>query len=118
MSKKVYYSFNCDKAEENNNFHLNSTEFYQFCTCQHPDTEKYYMRKFEVNEKNEFISVKRYRLTEKKLKEMIKKIPEHRFTLHSTYDFKGVDYPGMAEITLSRSDILGKASDYTGYAPF
>lgn len=117
MSKnKAYYSFNCDKIDDSTQ--ISETEFYQFCTHEHPDTKKYYMRKFEVSSSNEFTSVKRYRLTEKKLKEMLKDTPQHKYTLHSTFDFKDIEYPGMAEITLSRSDILDNKSEYTGYAKF
>lgn len=93
-------------------------EFFQLCTFVDPTTNRYHMRKFIINGKNEFSSIKDYRLKKKECKKFVQIRKPHEYKTYSQYDLNNVAPPNMQEVCTAKSNILGNDYDYTGYAPF
>ncbi len=99
-------------ASDNINF------YYQICTFPGPQTNKFHMRKFVINSKNEFIAINDYHLNKKQCKKFFAIKKPHEYKCYSVYSLDEVNYPNLSEVLTSKSDILSNSYDYTGFAPF
>jgi hypothetical protein len=120
MDRK-YYSF--EKFVDTNNIYgknlvYKKVDFYQIAIHKNPETNKYHLRKFTVDESNKFSDIKNYKLDEDNYKKLLKKLKSNEYKLYSVYTLDGVSYPDINDITLAQSDILCNNYDYTGYAPW
>lgn len=97
---------------------MSFTKFYQVCAFQNPYTNRYHVRKFIINDANEFINVKEYKLKRKRYQKFFEIKNSNEYKCYSTYDLKNVSYPAMADILTAKSSILGNNYGYTGFAPF
>ena len=91
---------------------------YQICTFPNPKTQRYHMRKFTLNGNNEFIDLRNYNLSKKQCKKFFKIKKSNEYKCFHTYSLDNIEYPKMADISLSRSNLLSQNNDYTGFAPF
>lgn len=94
------------------------TSFYQIASFVNPKTNKYHVRKFVINNKNEFVNVKEYNLSNKQYVRFFNKKKPNEYKLFAVYNLSMVNPPSMAEILISKSDILAVNSQYYGFAPF
>lgn len=90
--------------------------YYQICMFPNKDN-KFMVRKFTINGKNDFDKVKIYEVSRKLVDKLIKSKKKHQYKLYSTSDIKLVEYPKLADINLLKSDILNNHYNYSGYAP-
>lgn len=95
-------------------------KFYQVCTFKNPGTDKYHARKFIINQKNEFVSAKEYRLKRSQYKKLLDTKKPNEYKCYSTYDLKNISYPSVSDILLAKSQILASNDDagYADYAKF
>lgn len=92
--------------------------YYQICTFPNPSTSKFHMRKFVINDKNEFIAINDYHLNKKQAKKFFSMKKPHEYKCYSVYSLEDVNYPHLSEVLTSKSDILSNNYDYSGFAPF
>lgn len=85
---------------------LKVVRYYQICTFPHPKTNKYNIRRFIVNENNEFTDIQNMQLTEKQYKRVYEKILPNQYKSYATYSLDNIDYPCFADIVAAQSDIL------------
>lgn len=123
MNNNIRYRFvtknSYDPDENAQSEDLNSFSFfYQICAFPHPKTDKYHMRKFVINSKNEFLHTREYFLTKSQCKKFFKIKKQHEYKCYPVYTLNNINYPSLGEILDSRSSILNNNYDYSGYAPF
>lgn len=92
--------------------------FYQICSFRNPTTKAFHVRKFVINNKNEFANVKEYFLSRKQYKKLLEVKTPNEYKCFNTYDLKNIAYPTEADILVSKSQLLNNSYNYTGYAPF
>lgn len=97
---------------------LDIINYYQVATFADHNTNKYHLKKFVINENNQFIRLTEYRLTKRQMEKFLSKKKQNEYKLFSSYDLSGVNYPNNGDISLARSSILGEDSSYSGYAAF
>jgi hypothetical protein len=88
-------------------------KYYQVCAFKHPSTNKYDVRKFIINEKNEFISITKRKYNDAQYAKFFKEHRQNEYKLYATYNLDMIDYPKAGDIFLSQSSILN--SDHTTY---
>ncbi len=93
-------------------------KYYQLCSFKNPYNGKFHIRRFIMNEKNEFISIEENYIDSKKYERFVRSHRLNEYKLHNTYDLNHVAYPSMGEITIIQSPILETVSDYSGFAKF
>lgn len=121
QKKRTRYSFiPRSEYQDRNRVDPNSTLtfYYQICMFKNPDDNKYHMRKYVVNGNNEFINIKDYRLNSKQNKKFYSMKKQHEYKRFGVFHLDNVPPPSLFDVSTSKSDILGKDYDYTGYAPF
>lgn len=94
---------------------------YQVATFPHDkitNTEKYHIRKFVINEDNEFVNIKNYYLSKKEYNKFLKIKKPNEYKLFSVLDLSMINYPSLSDILLLKSNILTVDHNYSGYAPF
>ena len=95
-----------------------SSEYFQVCAFKDPTTKRYHMRKFAINGKNEFSSIKDFYLKKKECKKFMNVRKSHEYKVFPQYNLNNVQPPTLQEVCTSKSSILGNDYGYTGYAPF
>jgi len=119
MFKNIKYIFDTNKT--NTTVHQKPqkyTFFYQICTFPDMNTNKYHLRKFIINDDDKFTSIKNYRLSKLQHDKFFKTKKKHEYKIYHTYDLEDVNYPTLADISMSRSNILNNQHGYSGFAPF
>lgn len=96
----------------------NLTTFYQLSSFPNPKHGKYELRRFLVNDENEFVEIKNYLIDKKQYNKFIKYRKRQTYKIYSVYDLTLVSYPTLSDILQSRSDMLSSDYDYYGCAPF
>ena len=94
------------------------SKFYQICSFQNPHTNKYHVRKFIINSKNEFASIKEYKLSKTQYKKLLEIKKTNEYKCYSTYDLKNISYPNYSDILTLKSNMITDNNDYYGFAPF
>lgn len=103
----------------NKNFENKIAYFYfQLCSFINPKLKKYVIRRFAINQNNEFIKVDYFNLSEKQFKKFIQVKKKHEYKIYPVYELSSIDYPNLGEILISKSDILSTNHNYSGFAPF
>ena len=92
--------------------------FYQICTFPNPYDNMYHARKFTFTGKNEILDIKYYKLNKKQYKKFRRTAPPHRYACYNTYTLKNINFPTIAQLFTSKSNILETNYNYSGYAPF
>jgi hypothetical protein len=97
----------------------NIVSYYQICIFPDPHKKMHHVRRFYINDKNEFVQVKDYLLTSSKMKLFLKKKKKNEYTLYSTYNLSDIEYPTLSDVYMLKSDILNHL-EYCNYgaAPF
>lgn len=106
--KRVRYEFvsRKDVEEQNNNYAGQMTDYYQICAFRNPKNDKFHMRKFVLDEKDNIMSVREYYLSERKCKQFFKTKNEHQYRCYPSYDLDNVNYPVMGDILAAKSPLL------------
>lgn len=91
-------------------------KFYQICQFKDPKTNKYSVRKFIINEKNEFVNVSTRKYTEAQAIEFFKTHRDNEYRAYATYDLDLVDYPNGGTIQALQSPLLNNNHNYYGFA--
>lgn len=92
--------------------------YYQLASFKDPKTNKYNIRRFTINENDEFIDVKETSLNSKEFRKFIKTQKPNKYKVFSVYTLDIIQYPTLSDISLCKSEILSKNNEYYGYAPF
>jgi hypothetical protein len=115
--KRVRYQFiNTQQQEEKPDSSIHF--YYQICTFPNRQTQKYHMRKFVINSKNEFVAVNDYYLSTEQCRKFFSMKKPQEYKCYSVYSLDDIAYPNLAELLVSKSDILTNDYNYTGFAPF
>jgi len=114
----ITYSNNVKTTIEKEHTKPNVSKFYQICSFQNPETNKYHVRKFIINDKNEFTSVKEYKLSKSQYKKLLEIKKTNEYKCFSTYDLKNISYPNSSDILTLKSNMITNNHDYYGFAPF
>jgi hypothetical protein len=96
----------------------NYFKFYQLCSFKNPTNNKFHIRRFVLNGKNEFVDINDKFIDSREYKKFIQSHKLNEYKLYSAYDLNYIPYPNLGEITISQSPILQFDSDYSGYARF
>lgn len=94
------------------------TLFFQIATFPNPENKTYHVRRFMINAKDEFKSVKDYFLTQKQYQKFVQKRKPNEYKLYSVYNLKMVKYPTLADVLGVKSSMLASNVNYYGEAPF
>lgn len=113
MSSYTFVS-NFNHEEEEPTF----SSFYQMASFIDPKTNKYHLRKYTLNDKNEFVNIKEYQLTKKQYNRFFDKKKPNEYKLFAVYNLNMINYRTLAEILVAKSDILSCNYNYYGFAPF
>lgn len=97
---------------------IKPVSYYQVSMFAHPRTGKHHLRRFHVNSKCEFVSVKDFLLTEDQYNKLRKVKKNHECKAYPTYDLRNVDPPNSADIFVAQSDMVGGGAPQYGYAPY
>ena len=85
---------------------LVSVVYYQLSIYKNPKNNKYHIRRFSINENNQFVSVKEKYLTETEYIKFKTIQPKHKYSLHPDVDLNVVPYPSNCDVSLARSVLL------------
>ncbi len=120
--KRVKYHFVKSLNEENEEnvetTYQNSLSYYQICIFANPRTKRHHVRKFILNRKNEFESIKDYFISERRYKKLLQIKNVNEYKCFSTYNLQGIEYPTLSDISMARSDMIAQDHGYYGYAKF
>src|SRR5690606_19156692 len=67
--------------------------FYQITTYPDPKTDRYHLRKFVLNNKDEFKAVNEYHLTKSQCKKFYSTKKRHEYKQYAVYNLNNVNYP-------------------------
>lgn len=112
MSYKFVNSF--DKQEPI----INNKTFLQIATFPNSKTKLFHVRKFTINNDNQFIGIKDYYINLCTYNKLLNKRRRNEYKLYAVYDLNTVDVPSLSDIFILKSDILGTDYNYYGSAPF
>lgn len=96
----------------------NLISFYQISSFANPKNGKYHLRRFIINNDNQFVNIKEYQLEKKYFDKFIRKKKSNEYRMYSVYDLSNVNYPSLSDVLLLKSDTLKNNYNYYGYAPF
>ena len=102
--------------EEEQEEHLSS--FYQIASFSHPKTGKYHVRRFVINNNNEFLNVRDHNLDKKQYYKLLKRKKPNEYKMYSVYNLNSVNYPVLGDILAAKSSMLATNCDYYGAAPY
>lgn len=91
-------------------------KLYQVCIMTL--TGKYLVRCVYVNEQNDIIRTKIYRVTKYQLMELLDSLPDNVYTTHPMYDFRDIMLPSDNDILLARSSLMQKQCNNGNYGKF
>jgi len=80
--------------------------FYQVCHFENPETKKYEIKKYFVNQNNEIVNFKFFKLDKNEHDKFIKLKPPNKYKLYSVYSLSMIKNPTLDDIETSRSRIL------------
>ncbi|QKF93785.1 hypothetical protein QKU48_gp0327 [Fadolivirus algeromassiliense] len=103
---------------DNSYRNTNLISFYQVGSFPHPKNGKYHLRKFVINDDNNFVQVKEYLVDKKIYTKFLQRKKSNEYKMYSVYDLGTVNYPSMSDVLLLKSDVLKGNYNYYGYAPF
>jgi len=113
-----YHFVTPSEVEDKNPDDDKITYFYQICLFPDLYDNMYNLRIFLINGKQEFLDIKKYKLTKHQFKDFRKKTLPHKYKGYNTYTLDNIGYPTLADFLVSQSDILETNYNYSGFAPF
>ena len=109
---------NTNKQLSNGNYNPGSINYFQIASFANPHTNKYHLKRFMINENNQFIGIKEYHLKKCQLDKFILTKKQNEYKMFSSYSLSNISYPNNGDISMARSQILEEDSLYSGYAKF
>ena len=94
------------------------TRYYQVCVFKNTRIDKYEVRRFVVNARQEYIDITELQLSDRQCKKLFRSVPSNEYKCFSTNSLDNVEYPSTSDILVAQSVILGTNYDYSGHAPF
>jgi hypothetical protein len=94
------------------------TSFYQAASFANPQNGAYHVRRFIVNNNNEFINIRDHHLNKKQYHKLLERKKPNEYKVYSVYDLKNVNYPSFGDVLAAKSSILATDYNYYGAAPF
>lgn len=91
--------------------------YYQICTYK-DKADKYAVRKFIINQKNEIISQQIMKASKDQAEKLMNNLKLYQYKCFPAYDFKHISYPNVNDVLQLKSPILSNDVDYTGFAKF
>ena len=117
--KKMVYKFvtrfHDDNLEDIDN---TKTFFYQLASFPEPTYNKFHLRVFLINSKNEIIDVKTYWLSKKEKKHFCASKRCNEYKLYDVYNLGHVSHPTNYDLNTSKSNLLSYNDNYSGFASF
>lgn len=104
-----------DKIDDD---YQHSLSYYQVCIFPDPKTNRFQVRKFILNRKNEFVKVKDYFISERRYKKLLNAKKVNQYKCYSAYDLQGVSYPSASDISIARSNMITEDNIHYGLAKF
>ena len=106
-----------------NNFNDNTIDeklisFYQVASFINPKTQKYHVRRFVINNDNEFVNVRDHYINKKMYDKLFSVKKPNQYKIYSVYDLNSINYPSMGEVLGAKSSMIVSNSDYYGPANF
>lgn len=80
--------------------------YYQLCGFAHPNTKRYHLRKYVMNENNEFLTVVDEYLTRRQCKKFMNDKKDREYKIYSVYSLNNVAPPSLADLNTSFSELL------------
>ena len=91
--------------------------FYQLAIFADLNTKLYHIRRFTINQNNEFVAVRNHYINKRTFDKFLKKKKNHEYKMFSVYELDNVNYPTVSDILLLKSDILSTNYYHYDYAP-
>ena len=92
--------------------------FYQIASFLDPKTGKYHVRRFVINNNNEFLNIRDHYLNKNQYYKLFKRKKPNEYKVYSVYNLNSINYPVLGDILAAKSSILSTSSDYYGASPF
>lgn len=93
-----------------------TTKFYQLASF--PYDNRYHLRRFVLNGKNEFVHIQNFYLSKRQYKKFLLKKKNYQYKLYPVYDLDVAGYPTSGDIQMAKSSILSQNNEYYGYSAF
>ena len=93
-------------------------KYYQLCSFKNPWTQKYHIRRFIMNSKNEFTNIQELYINSKQYQRFVKTHKPNEYKMFGVYDLNQVAYPSLGDIAIIQSPILENDNGYGGFAKF
>jgi|688.fasta_scaffold636774_1 hypothetical protein len=113
--RKYKFVSSFDKPED---IIVSTASFLQIASFPNPKNKLYHIKKFIINQNNEFIDAKEYFLNKNKYEKLLKIKRKNEYKLYAVYDLNTVNVPSLSDILMLRSTILGSDHYNYGFAPF
>lgn len=92
--------------------------FYQLASFMDPKKCRFHIRKYKINDNNEFVSIKEYYLPKKIYEKLIKSKRPNSYKMYTVYNLSIVNHPTLSDILTAKSSMLENNNYYYGAAPF
>ena len=115
MSRRYKFVSSFEKEEE---VPVVTTSFYQVAAFPHPSKNKHQIRRFVLNDHNEFVDVRSVYLSEDQFKKFITTRSPNVFKCFSVYTLDDIDYPTLPDVLTAKSSIMSQDLSYDNYARF
>lgn len=114
------YTFvnNFNNQNEFENDAISQLSFIQIASFPNPKTKLYHIKRFIIDQNNEFAGIKEYFLSKRRYDKLLQRKKRNQYKLYAVYNLNTVNYPSMSDILMLKSDILGSNHNYYGFAPF
>lgn len=94
------------------------SSFYQIASFTHPKTGRYHVRRFVINNNNEFLNVRDHYLDKNQYYKLLKRKKQNEYKMYSVYNLNSVNYPVLGDILAAKSSMIATSCDYYGPANF
>ena len=120
MSYKPVYNFNKNATVQDLLYEPPKKQFkyYQLCSFVNPWTNKYKIKRFIINEKNEILNIQEGEMNQKQYDRFVLDHKPNEYKIYNAYDLNYIPMPHMGEISVAQSPLFQDEADYTGFAKF
>ena len=112
MNYQFVANFNDNQVEEQ------LISFYQIASFCNPKTHTYHIRRFIVNDNNEFVNIRDHYIDKRRYHKLLKIKKPNQYKVYSVYDLNNINYPSMGDVLGAKSSMISSNTDYYGAAPF
>lgn len=92
--------------------------FYQVAAFPNPTTDRYHVRRFVINGKNEFEDIKDHYLDKRRYRKFLQTRKKHHYKQYTVDDLDVAGVPTLSDILMAKSTMLDTDASYYGFAPF